>query len=297
MKYFVGQGEDLVLDDQSRRGLRGSFVELSEGVTHYELSGPEDGEVVVLTGGLTVPLFYWDGLTECLHNLGMRTLAFSAYGRGYSERLTCDYDELLLVRQLAELVQALRLPRHHVVGTSMGAVVAMTYVAGGGADVETLTLAGPAGLIAPPSNRWIFKSDVAALLVGKVLGRRLLEKHLSHNVRDTASAAALTRMVTDAFRYEGSMYALFSTLQNLPLHGRASLFRATGDSGTPTLLLWGDDDHVTPISSLDEARTLLRAQQCHVLTECGHMAPLERPSEVAAHVASFITNPAERGAP
>lgn len=296
MKYFIGQGEDLVLDDRTRRELRGSFITLSQGITHYELSGPEDGEVVVLTGGLTVPLFYWDGLTEHLHDRGFRTLAFSAYGRGYSERLTCDYDESVLVRQLVELVQALRLPRHHVVGTSMGAVVAMAYVVGG-AEVETLTLAGPAGLIDPPANRWLFKSDAAASLVGKVLGRRLLEKHLSHNVRDAASAAALARIVTDAFRYEGSMYALFSTMQNLPLHGRASLFRAAGDSGIPTMLLWGDDDHVTPISSLDEARTLLRAQQCHVITECGHMAPLERPSEVADLVSSFITNPAERRAP
>lgn len=296
MRYFVGRGEDLVLDDRTRPDLRGSFVELSQGVTHYELSGPEDGEIIVLTGGLTVPLFYWDGLAEHLHGRGFRTLAFSAYGRGYSERLTCDYDESVFVRQLAELVHALRLPRHHVVGTSMGAAIAMTYVAGG-AEVETLTLAGPAGLIDPPSNRWLFKSDSAALLVGKVLGRRLLEKHLSHNVRDAASAAALTRMVKDAFRYQGSMYALFSTIQNLPLHGRASLFRAAGDSGTPTMLLWGDDDHVTPISSLDEARTLLRPRQSHVITQCGHMAPLERPSEVAALVASFITNPAERRAP
>jgi pimeloyl-ACP methyl ester carboxylesterase len=177
----------------------------------------------------------------------------------------------------------------------MGAVIAMAYVAGG-ADVETLTLAGPAGLIDPPSNRWLFKSDVAALLVGKVLGRKLLEKHLGHNVRDAASAAALTRMVKEAFRYQGSMYGLFSTMQNLPLHGRASLFRAAGDSGIPTLLLWGDDDHVTPISSLEEARTLLRAEQCHVLSDCGHMAPFECPSEVAALVAPFITNPAERRA-
>lgn len=296
MRYFVGQGEELILDDHARLDLRGSFVDLSQGVTHYELTGPEEGEVVVLTGGLTVPLFYWDGLVERLHSQGLRTLAFSAYGRGYSQRLTCAYDESVFVRQLEDLVRVLEIPRHHVVGTSMGAIVAMAYV-GGGAEVETLTLAGPAGLIDPPASRWLFKSDLAAGLVGRRLGRRLLESHLSHNVRDEASAATLARMVRDAFRYEGSMYALFSTMENLPLHGRADLFRAAGDSGTPTMLLWGDDDHVTPISGLDEARTLLRAQQCHVIPQCGHMAPLERPSEVAALVASFISNPAERRTP
>lgn len=293
MKYFVGQGEDLVLDDRARRDLRGSFVELSQGVTHYELTGPEDGETVVLTGGLTVPLFYWDGLAEHLHDLGFRTLAFSAYGRGYSQRLMGDYDETLFAGQLTELVDALRLPRHHVLGTSMGAVIAMAYVAGR-SDIKSLTLAGPAGLSAAPASRWLFKSDHAAAFVGRRLGRRLLESHLDHNVRDDASAAVLTRMVRDAFRYQGSMYALFSTLQNLPLHGRAELFRSTGLSGIPTMLIWGDDDHVTPIASLEEARALLQPQQSHVIKQCGHMTPLERPDEVAHLVASFTTNPAER---
>lgn len=293
MKYFVGQGENLLPDERAMRNLRGSFVELSHGVTHYELTGPEDGETVVLTGGLTVPLFYWDGLAEQLHGMGFRTLAFSAYGRGYSQRLTCDYDETLFVGQVEELVDALRLPPHHVVATSMGAVIAMAYVAGR-SDIKSLTLAGPAGLSAAPASRWLFKSDHAAVFVGKWLGRRILDGHLGHNVRDDASAVALTRMVHDAFRYQGSMYALFSTLQNLPLHGRAELFRSTGRSGIPTMLIWGEDDHVTPIASLDEARTLLQPQQCHVITQCGHMTPLERPDEVAHLVASFSTNPTER---
>jgi len=293
VKYFVGHGEELILDDPTRSALRGCFVELSQGVTHYELRGPEGGEVVVLTGGLTVPLFYWDGLVEEMHRRGLRTLTFSAYGRGYSDRLRTDYHEAVFVEQIADLVEALDVSDHHVVGTSMGALVAMAYV-GAGAEAKTLTLAGPAGLSDPPANRWLFKSDRAAGLVGRLWGRRLLENHLSHNVRDEESAAALTQMVRDSFRYRGSMYALFSTLQNFPLRGRAELFRAIGNTTVPTLLLWGDDDHVTPLSGLDEARTLLQPVESHVITECGHMAPLERPGEVAELIASFTTHAAER---
>lgn len=288
MRYFVGRGEDRDLDDPARSALRGRFVELSQGVTHYELSGPDDGEVVVLTGGLTVPLFYWDGLVERLHGHGLRTLAFSAYGRGYSDRLASDYHETVFVRQLADLLPALDVTDPHLVGTSMGALVAMGYVAEGG-GVKTLTLVGPAGLSSPPANRWLFKSDLAAATLGRRAGRRLLENHLSHNVRDEASAAALTHMVRDSFRYRGSMYGLFSTLQNFPLHRRSELFRTVGRTGVATLLLWGDDDHVTPVSGLEEARTLLRPRESHVIAECGHMAPLERPNEVAALIASFTT--------
>lgn len=293
MKYFVGEREDLVLDDRARRDVRGAFVQLSRGVTHYELTGPEDGELVVFTGGLTVPLSYWDGLVRHLHSSGCRTLTFSAYGRGHSERLTGDYDEALFVGQVTELVDTLKVPRHHVFGTSMGAIIAMAYVAHR-ADVTSLTLAGPAGLSGAPASQWLLRSDRCAAFVGRRLGTRLLERHMSHNVRDHSSAEALAAMVREAFRYRGSMYALFSTLQNLPLHGRSELFRSTGRTGIPTMLLWGDDDQVTPLAGLEEARTLLQPQECHVIAQCGHMAPLERPDEVARLVASFASNAAER---
>ena len=82
MRYFTAPGEDRQLESDRGRGLRGSFIELPSGVTHYELTGPGDGDVVVLVGGLTVPLFYWDGLVAELHSRGLRTLAYSLYGRG-----------------------------------------------------------------------------------------------------------------------------------------------------------------------------------------------------------------------
>jgi pimeloyl-ACP methyl ester carboxylesterase len=171
----------------------------------------------------------------------------------------------------------------------MGALVAMAYVPGR-RDVQTLTLSGPAGLAKAPPTRWLLTNDHVASLVGRRLGRRLLLGHMSHNVRDGASASALADMVNDAFRYEGSMYALFSTLQNLPLHGQSDLFRNTGDLGVPTMLLWGDDDQVTPLSGLATARDLLRPREHHVIRDCGHMAPLERPGEVAELISSFAAS-------
>ena len=129
MKYFVAAGEDRRLDAATRRSLRGSYIRLSDGVTHYELTGPDGGDVAVLAGGLTIPLFYWDELAAELHNRGLRTLAYSGYGRGYSDRIVARYDQALFVRQLSELIEhlELRAPRH-VVGTSMGALIAMAYV-------------------------------------------------------------------------------------------------------------------------------------------------------------------------
>jgi len=56
MKYFVASGEDRRLDLATREQLRGSFIELPSGITHYELSGPAQGRVVVLVGGHRSPV-------------------------------------------------------------------------------------------------------------------------------------------------------------------------------------------------------------------------------------------------
>ncbi|MEU7723471.1 alpha/beta fold hydrolase [Streptomyces tibetensis] len=298
MKYFVAQGEDRRLSAASRRALRGSFVELSDGVTHYELKGPEGGEMVVMAGGLTIPLFYWDGLVAELNARGLRTLTCSAYGRGYSDRVRARYDETLFVRQLAELTERLGLTTRplHLVGTSMGALVAMTHAARYRPLVSTLTIVGPAGLAKPrpTSPHRLLRNDLLAGVVARRRGRRILQGHLGHNVRDPELGAKLTDMVLDAFRFEGSLYAAFDTLQHLPFSGRDDLFRQTGALGIPTLLLWGDEDHVTPLTHLNTARALLKAQEHHVIPRCGHMAPFERPRHVADRIAPFVAAHAER---
>ncbi|MBN3510386.1 alpha/beta fold hydrolase [Mycolicibacterium septicum] len=289
MKYFVAAGEDRRLDAATRRSLRGDYIRLSDGVTHYELAGPEGGDVVVLAGGLTIPLFYWDEMAAELHARGLRTLAYSGYGRGYSDRVVARYDQALFVRQLRELIEHLEVPAPcHVVGTSMGALIAMAYVGQHAAGTATLTLVGPAGLSCQPAlQKLVLGNDFTVSVIARRAGRRILEQHLGHNVADPDRATELSAMVGDAYRYEGSIYAFFETLRHFPLFDRAELYRRTGTLTLPIQLIWGRDDHVTPISSLDRVRNLLQPSQCHVIDDCGHMAPFERPSVVADQLAAF----------
>ncbi|WP_175832858.1 alpha/beta fold hydrolase [Burkholderia cenocepacia] len=288
MKYFVASGEDRQLDAFTRKRLRGSFIDLGDGTTHYELAGSGTKDIVVMIGGLTIPLFYWDGLASRLQERGFGTLAYSCYGRGYSDRVRDSYGESLFVRQLSELTQRLGIERFHLIGTSMGALIAMAYAAQHAGTLVTLTLAGPAGLGAKPAlPPWLTRRDWLMTFVARRFGQRLLKRHLSHNVQDPQLATEAAQMILDAYRYRGAMYALFSTMRNFPLSGRAELFRHTQSLNVPTLLVWGENDLVTPISQLEIARDLLKPQQCDVIKGCGHMAPFERPREVASLIAGF----------
>ncbi|MGJ0118424.1 alpha/beta fold hydrolase [Williamsia sp. MIQD14] len=290
MEYFVDAREDRHLDPGTRVGLRGNFVALSDGVTHHELTGPAGGDIVVLTGGITVPLFYWDDTAAVLHENGFRTLTYSAYGRGYSDRVRGRYDEDLFVRQLSELLEAVGAPTpHHVVGASMGALVGMEYARRTPAAVRSLALVGPAGLSPrPPLQRLMSLSDAMTGLIARRLGRRVFDSHQGRNITEPATAARLQAMVTDAYRYEGSLYAFFETLQHFPLFDRASLYGAVASLDIPTALMWGTEDLVTPIDALDRVRDLLAPDELHVVDNCGHMVPFERPTLVAETITSFI---------
>lgn len=56
---FPMRGETRSLTPELRDTLPGAFVRLPDGVTHYQLAGPEDAPVVVLVHGFSVPYFIW----------------------------------------------------------------------------------------------------------------------------------------------------------------------------------------------------------------------------------------------
>lgn len=57
---------------------------------------------------------------------------------------------------------------------------------------------------------------------------------------------------------------------------------------TPTLLLWGREDSVTPPSVAEEFRTLLPNAEIHWIEQCGHAPMIERPIEFAMGIRQFL---------
>jgi len=290
-RAYVAKGEDLVLDEHARTAARGSFVTLSDGVTHYELAGPDGGPLVLLVPGITIPLGYWDAVAADLRAQGMRTLAYSAYGRGWSDRVEGRYDQALFLRQLGELLDAVgAVDPVHVVGTSMGGLVAMAYATQPGVRKPlSLTLIGPAGLTEQGGlGPRLLSIDPLARFMGKFLGHKALSKHLSHNVRSREDTERLMRLVGEPYRFHGSIYALLSTMRDYPLTGQQELYRRTGQAGIPTMVVWGENDQVTPIELLDSVRDLLGPDECHVVLDRGHMVPFEDPHGTAGLLAAFF---------
>ena len=111
-----------------RDRVKGDFVEISDGVVHYELSGVPDGPLVVLVHGFSTPYYGWDGVMDRLRKAGLRVLRYDLFGRGWSDRPWTHYNSDFFHRQLVQLLAQLCLEGPlAIVGWSMGAVIGSTY--------------------------------------------------------------------------------------------------------------------------------------------------------------------------
>ena len=90
--YFVRNPERATLDDNARRGAPGRFVRLSDGVTHYDVSGPDTGRTILLVHGFSVPYYIWDSTATALAGAGYRVVRYDEYGRGLSDRPDVSYN-------------------------------------------------------------------------------------------------------------------------------------------------------------------------------------------------------------
>ena len=57
---------------------------------------------------------------------------------------------------------------------------------------------------------------------------------------------------------------------------------------TPTLLVWGRDDAITPLECSEIYRTAIPRSRLAVIENCGHMPEMEKPAEFARLVGDFL---------
>jgi pimeloyl-ACP methyl ester carboxylesterase len=144
--FVIGDMETLVLDDATRASMPDkSFVRLSDGYTHYEWGGPENGPTVVLIHGAGTPLFVWDYQFDALAEAGFHVLRYDLFGRGLSDRPRV-YTADLFDRQLLELLdsQNTKTPAD-VVGLSMGGAITIRFIDRHPERVRRFALFAPAG--------------------------------------------------------------------------------------------------------------------------------------------------------
>lgn len=274
------------LNNQTRAGLPGSFIELPDGVTHYELDGPEDGDKVVLVHGFTVPYFIWDPTFEALTQAGFRVLRFDLFGRGYSDRPYKRYDLNLFDKQLIDLLDVLGFDGPvHLLGLSMGGIITANFAGKHPEKVAKVGLIDPAGF----SLRLGF---VKLPLVGEAILHLLSDKKL----KDGIASDFFDRKYVDQFftqflpptKYKGFRRAILSTIRSGVLTSGVEPYQTLGQTGRPTILFWGEEDKTVLFKFSADVVNAVPGIEFHPVPEVGHLPHIEQADEVNIKLIEFL---------
>lgn len=270
-KLSVEDFRDPVSSDQLAR--------LSAGNTFYELQGPENAPLVILVHGFAIGSHLWDDTFDRLVADGFRVLRFDSYGRGFSDRPDVIYDKDLFVNQLQELLQTLAITEpFHLVGISMGALVAAEFAANEPSQVTTLTLLSP---LSQRQDVALFQLPVLADPLAIVLIKTQLTKHIDDMVyQPVAELDTIKSRFLDEIKVKGSRKSLLSTARHLLAYDHLDTYQQLGQQNIPTLLIWGKQDTVTPYSESAKLLATLPEAEMLSLDNVGHAPHLEASEQI-----------------
>ena len=267
-----------------------SFVKLSDGKVHYELSGPANGPLVVLVHGVSGPMMVWDNNVDALTEEGYQVLRFDLYGRGSSDRLKKTYDLPLYVRELSELLAALKLDKPvNLVGSSMGAIISTAYTLQNPEKVQRLALIGPGGfeLQTPPIMMDIKTPDVSDVIFAVVGEKAIMEQ----NERYFYQPENFTDFL-DAFKTQleipGSLTAILSTLRSVPLENYIDQYAKLDGMKQKVMVIWGTEDISFPYENHTTLLQALPHADFIGVSRAAHLPQYEQPELVNLNLTQFL---------
>ena len=274
-------------DARTREKLGGTYCDLSDGVTHYRLSGPTAGPAVVLVHGGTVPLWIWDSLTEGLAAAGFRVLRYDQFGRGYSDRPRATYDRALYERQLRELVDRLEFKDpFDLVGLSMGGATAVNYTARHPARVRRLVL------IAPVIHNYKVPMLLCLPVVGeavlRLLGLWVMRRRFAELSATLPGFVRYQDLFMEQTAYAGFHRSFLSMLRSDALGNYDDAYRAIGKQGRDVLLIWGERDAEITAAMIADVRRFIPRLHYKPVADAGHGIVLEKPDLINEMVLEFL---------
>jgi 3-oxoadipate enol-lactonase len=247
---------------------------------YYEIHGT--GEPVLMIHGLGSSTRDWDLQVPALATR-FKVITYDVRGHGRSEKPKQQYSVKLFADDAAALIRALDVGPVHVIGISMGGMIAFQLAVDTPELVRSLVIAnsGPAMPIKTFAQRLMIWTRVAIVRVqgmrkmGQVLATRLLPKpeHAAARAQFVERWAA-----NDPRAYLSALRGLinWSVMDALPAIDR------------PVLVLTGDQDY-TPIAIKQAYTAMMKHAELIVIDDARHFTPIERPEPFNAALLSFLT--------
>lgn len=256
---------------------------MSRRITFEERAGA--GPPLVFLHGLGGDAACWRPQLEAFGGRH-RAIAWDMPGYGGSEPL----DEMTfpgLAASLSELLDDLRVDRVHLVGHSMGGMVAQEFAAGWPERLRSLTLSGTSAAFGRADGAWQ-RAFVAERLAPLDRGLRLADlapELLRGLLGADPDPEGVRQAIASMARVPEATYR--AAVRCLITFDRRA---ALGRISVPTLLLAGERDPVAPPATMERMAARVAGARFVVLPGAGHLANLECPAAFNEVLAGFLND-------
>jgi 3-oxoadipate enol-lactonase len=251
---------------------------------YYELHGPEDGEVLVLSNGILMSTASWGLQTPALAK-HYRVLLYDCRGMWKSEHPSGPYTMELHADDLAALLDALNIWAAHIAGISYGAELSMAFALKYPQRVLTLFLCSAVSesdaVLRGFSETWS-----AAARAGDP--QRLFE--VSYMLNFSAGYIAANRAAIDGAAARYALLDMDAVLELLACFDRLDLTKELARITAPTLVVVGENDILKPRKCSEIIAGKIPGAELVVLPGGGHAVCLEKPVLFNAILLGFLAS-------
>jgi len=282
--------ERQTLNSNTRSILGGCYTAIQNGMVHYEMEGQADRPQVILVHGFSTPAYIWDPTFQALVKAGFHVLRYDLFGRGYSDRPKAANDLELFVHQLEALLPALDIhPPFHLVGLSMGGLIAAEFAARHPDRIQSLTLIDPVvSNIFKKNAFWLNLPVFSELIMALVLAPSRLPKSQSDDFAHPLDFPDWQQRFRQQMRFKGFRRSILSTIRSFSRLDTLDIYRAVGKKDIAALILRGEKDQTISAEDIAILRGLLPMHEFHAIQDAGHIPHFERPALVNPILIEFL---------
>lgn len=247
---------------------------------HYLEAG--SGPTVILLHGLGGSSQVWQFNIAPLAEK-FRVLVPDQIGFGKSDKPLVNYRIRTYVDFLDQFCKQLKIERASLVGNSMGGWIAAHFAAAFPDRVDKLVLVD-AGGYAPPKDfdtRVFYDLNPTTRAGMKALSAKVFynKLFLTDVAIDQAMAARLAA---------GDGFTIKSITESI-IRGEDYLDSVVKTIKRPTLLVWGREDGLIPLSDAERFKRDIAGSQLVVIDQCGHVPNVEKAAEFNSITLKFLT--------
>ncbi len=247
---------------------------------HYEMAG--DGEALLLIHALGSSCRDWE-LQIPAFSARYKVIAVDLRGHGRSGKPPGPYSIPLFAADIAGLLDTLKITSAHVVGLSLGGMVAFQLAVSWPDRVRSLVVvnAGPAFLIRTFRERLLL---MQRQVVVRLMGMQGIGNFLSRRLFPKPQQERLRRQMVERFA-ENDPRAYREALRAMTAGWTVEEHLAR--IRCPTLAIAADGDY-TPVSHKAAYVAKLADGELRVIQDSRHATPVDQPEEFNKVVLSFI---------